>query len=306
MKKIIILVLLMLMLASSVSASPQPSLWAKDEVKAAISLGLVPKELQSNYKSPITRIEFVQLLAKLANKWSPNKKPAPNLGEIKFLDTNDENVLYFAALGIVEGDGKGSFMPNNLLQRQEAAKILYKTADNFTLITTEDSMTTTNYRGYASYEMPHSFKDSSQLRSWSRDYVNWTYRKGIMEGVSDNKFAPEESYTREQAIVTTLRLYYSYGRVDKISTIPPVDYYPIYKDREMKVISYWIDSTLKFHNVDEVEFNPDNDIQTPDEVQSLCKIIAEESGGYRLYSADDEKLSNTYEKHILQIDKTGY
>ena len=167
-------------------------------------------------------------------------------------------------------------------------------------------MITTIYRGYSSHEMPHSFKDSSQLRSWSRDYVNWCYRHGIMEGVGDNKFAPEESYTREQAIVTTLRLYYSYGMVDKISTIPPVDYYPIYKDREMKVISYWIDSTLKFHNVDEVEFNPDNDIQTPDEVQSLCKIIAEESGGYRLYSADDEKLSNTYEKHILQIDKTGY
>ena len=244
----------MLMLASSVSASPQPSLWAKDEVKAAISLGLVPKELQSNYKSPITRIEFVQLLAKLANKWSPNKKTAPNLGETKFLDTNDENVLYFAALGIVEGDGKGSFMPNNLLQRQEAAKILYKTADNFTLITTEDSMTTTNYRGYASYEMPHSFKDSSQLRSWSRDYVNWTYRKGIMEGVSDNKFAPEESYTREQAILTALRLYYSYGMVDKISTIPPVDYYPVYKDREMKVVSYWIDSTLAEHSVDELGY----------------------------------------------------
>lgn len=101
LKKIISLVLVMLMIASSASASSQPSAWASDEVETAISLGLVPKALQSNYKSPITRIEFVQLLERVANKWSPNKKPTPNLGATKFLDTKDENVLYFAALGIV-------------------------------------------------------------------------------------------------------------------------------------------------------------------------------------------------------------
>lgn len=378
----------MLMLATSVSASSQPSLWAKDEVSTAISLGLVPKELQSNYKSPITRIEFVQLLAKLANKWSPEKKLAPNSEEVKFLDTNDENILYFASLGIVEGDGKGHFMPNDLLQRQQAAKILYKTADNFTMITTEDSMITTIYRGYTSYEMPHSFKDSSQLRSWSREYVNWCYRHGIMEGVGDNEFAPEESYTREQAIVTALRLYYSYGMADKIGTIPPVDYYPVYKDKQMKVVSYWIDSTLTMHSVEELGYISLNqnyafvydkvevdetyghvinkegtqlladlygsdgyfskgivegdlielytqsnqsdseniptyfvidmsdgevyenktlkDILPPAENQTLCKIASEETGGYALYNADGEKLSNTYQNALEQIDKTHF
>lgn len=252
MKKTITLLLVMIMLTSSVSASSQPSLWASDEVKTAISLGLVPKDLQNNYKAPIKRIEFVHLLAKLANRWATNKEVTPNSRDNMFLDTDDKNVLYFASLGIVEGDGEGYFMPKDLLQRQEAAKILYKTADNFTLITTEDTMNTTIYRGYASHEMPHSFKDSSLLRSWSREYVNWCYRHGIMEGVSDNKFAPEESYTREQAIVTTLRLYYAYGMADKISTIPPVDYYPVYEDATMKVVSYWIDSTLTKHSVEEL------------------------------------------------------
>ncbi|MDY0236568.1 MAG: S-layer homology domain-containing protein [Gudongella sp.] len=251
-KKIVTLVLVIIMLTSSASASSQTSLWATEDVKTAISLGLVPKDLQNNYKTPITRIEFVQLLAKLTNIWAPNEKLGPNLVNNMFLDTNDENVLYFASLGIVEGDGKGSFMPKDLLQRQQAAKILYKTADNFTLITTEDTMNTTIYRGYASYEMPHSFQDSSLLRSWSREYVNWCYRHGIMEGVSDNKFAPEQTYTREQAIVTTLRLYYSYGMADKISTIPPVDYYPVYDDTTMTIVSYWIDSTLTKHSVDKL------------------------------------------------------
>ncbi len=293
------------MLTSPVSASSQPSLWARDEVETAISLDLVPKDLQSNYKAPITRIEFVQLLERVANKWSPNKKPAPNLGETKFLDTNDENVLYFAALGIVEGDGKGSFMPNDLLQRQEAAKILYKAADRFTMVPAEDIMISTIYRGYSSHEMPHSFKDSWLLRSWSREYVNWTYRKGIMQGVSDSRFAPEESYTREQAILTALRLYYVNGS-GQLITIPPVDYYPIYKDIEMKVVTSWIDSTLRIHNLDEVDFTPSDDMQNPDEDESLCKIVAEESGCYGLYSEDDEKLSSTYEKPILQIDKNHF
>ncbi|HZJ98829.1 MAG TPA: S-layer homology domain-containing protein [Tissierellaceae bacterium] len=388
MKKILALLLVMLMLASSVSASPQPSPWADEEVKTAISLGLVPKDLQNNYKTPITRIEFVQLLAKLANKWSPERKLSPNSEEVKFLDTDDENILYFASLGIVEGDGEGHFMPKDLLQRQEAAKILYKTADNFTLITTEDTRNTTIHRGYSSHEMPHSFKDSSLLRSWSRDYVNWTYRKGIMEGVSDNRFAPEETYTREQAIVTSLRLYYSYGMVDKISTIPPVDYYPVYKDKQMDLASYWIDSTLTEHSVEEFghisldenyAFVYDNigvgvtyghvinkegrklltdlygsngyfskglvegylielhtrdeerdsdsiplyfvidmrdgevyenkslkDILLPVEDQSPCKIVSEETGSYALYSADGEKLSNTYQNALKQIDETHF
>lgn len=250
MRKFVILILCMIMLTSTVSASSQPSLWAAKEVSTAISLGLVPKELQSNYTVPITRIEFVQLIMKLANIWAPEgtaervAKFALNLPRDMFSDTEDVNVLYCASLGIVEGDGKGYFMPKELLQRQQAAKILYKAADNFTALTTEDKLHTTIYRGYASYEMPHSFQDSSLLRSWSRMYVNWCYRYGIMEGIEDHKFAPEQAYTREQAILTTLRLYYAYGMADKLSTIPPVDYYPIYGDKTMANVSYWIDSTL--------------------------------------------------------------
>ncbi|NMA49782.1 MAG: S-layer homology domain-containing protein, partial [Tissierellia bacterium] len=311
MKKFVSFLLIMLMITSSASASSQPSSWARDEVKTAISLGLVPKDLQNNYNAPITRIEFTQLIMQLVNTWTSKglteeiTKRIPNLENNMFLDTDAESVRYLATLGIVEGDGKGFFMPKDLLQRQQAAKILYKTADRFTMVPAEDIMISTIYRGYSSHEMPHSFKDSWLLRNWSREYVNWTYRHGIMEGVNDNRFAPEESYTREQAILTALRLYYVNG-TGQLSTIPPVDYYPIYKDIEMKVVTSWIDSTLRIHNLDDVNFTPDNEIQPPDEDESLCTIVTEESGGYGLYSAYDEKLSSTYEKPIIQIDKNHF
>ena len=167
------------MITSSASASSQPSSWARDEVKTAISLGLVPKDLQNNYNAPITRIEFTQLIMQLVNTWTSKglteeiTKRIPNLENNMFLDTDAESVRYLATLGIVEGDGKGYFMPKDLLQRQQAAKILYKTADRFTMVPAEDIMISTIYRGYSSHEMPHSFKDSLHILCSNYEVANY-------------------------------------------------------------------------------------------------------------------------------------
>ena len=55
--------------------------------------------------------------------------------------------------------------------------------------------------------MPHVFADGADIQAWARNDVYWAYNSGVMNGVSGNRFAPNNSYTHEQSIATMLRLY---------------------------------------------------------------------------------------------------
>ena len=43
--------------------------------------------------------------------------------------------------------------------------------------------------------------------NWAVDAVGQMQATGVMNGVGENTFAPDEDYTREQSIVTIMRLY---------------------------------------------------------------------------------------------------
>lgn len=116
----------------------------------------------------------------------------------------------------------------------------------------EDTLNSTLFRGYASYDMPHNWIDGENIRSYARSYINWCYRHNIMAGVGENAFDADGNYTREQAIITVLRLYYADGQasLNKLQNEP--DYYPIYTDNAMQKIDGWIDSSLAWHIKEEI------------------------------------------------------
>ena len=173
----------------------QPSGWAAEGVQAATAAGLVPESLQTNYDAPITRAEFCALASALYTVWEEagqvrQKTPQP----VSFTDCEDEAVLRCASMGIVNGIGGGRFDPDAPIRRQEAASMLHRLA----LLRTDAD---------TSPAMPHVFSDGADLRAWSRSDVYWAYENGIMLGTGDNGFSPNGSYTREQSILTMLRLY---------------------------------------------------------------------------------------------------
>jgi len=55
----------------------------------------------------------------------------------------------------------------------------------------------------------HIFADSSDISSWAIESVTRVYAAGIMNGIGGNKFAPQQSFTREQGIVTIMRIFNS-------------------------------------------------------------------------------------------------
>ena len=169
-----------------------PSYWAND-VERAREIGLVPDYLMSEYKEPITREEFASLIRQTLFVIDPMlSSDAPNL-QI-FSDTDSADVLFCASLGIIDGYGDGTFRPQLSIERQAAAKMLYFAANVL-----GKTIPTQNWL--------HIFADSPKISGWASGSVQWVYYAGIMEGVSHNMFDPLGTYTREQAILTVLRLF---------------------------------------------------------------------------------------------------
>jgi len=52
-----------------------------------------------------------------------------------------------------------------------------------------------------------TFADSGSVSSWASEAVGQMQATGIMNGVGNNMFSPKYPYTREQSIITVLRLY---------------------------------------------------------------------------------------------------
>lgn len=199
----------------------EPSGWAKNEVKVAIEKGLVPSELQNSYSKSITRQEFCKLSTAVMKAWS-SEFTYDTEGVAPFEDCSDKDVLNCAKLTIVSGVGNNKFAPNNPIKRQEAARMLYKTLDVATPVISEAHGKAPI--GFYSSDVPHSFNDGGEIKSWARSEINNMYRFGVMLGVSNNNYDPNGYYTREQAICTFLRLYYCFGNMEKNSL--QKDYFP--------------------------------------------------------------------------------
>ena len=165
-----------------------PSAWAVEQVNAAIAAGLVPQHLQSQFTQATTRAEFAALAVALYETATGREIT----GRMTFNDTTDINVQKMGYLGVVEGVGGGNFAPNNSLTREQAAVMLARLA---------------NAIGRPLQMQAPTFADNAEISAWARDAVGQVQAAGIMGGVGNNVFSPRGQYTREQSIVTMLRLF---------------------------------------------------------------------------------------------------
>ena len=55
--------------------------------------------------------------------------------------------------------------------------------------------------------VPAEFNDNTDISSWAIGAVGQMQAAGIMGGVGNNNFSPSGQYTREQSIITILRLF---------------------------------------------------------------------------------------------------
>ena len=163
------------------------SSWARDDISLAVYMGLVPQALQSNYTAPATRAEFAALAVALYERIN-----STITGRVNFADTADMNVEKMAYLGVVQGVGNNMFAPHRPITREAAAVFLSR------LINALDHLL---------LPQAPTFADNYAISGWAVEGVGQVQASNIMGGVGNNRFAPQSPYTREQSIITMLRIY---------------------------------------------------------------------------------------------------
>lgn len=224
MKKFLLLALSIIFIINLTPAyaADNCSDWASDYIDFADSAGIIPNELKDRYTEDITRLEFTHLaITFLSSAFELDIEDlAENANNIHFSDTNDVYVTAANYLGIISGTDDGKFLPDNNITRQEAAKILSNT---YAVITGDHSPASSYINTYIDYD---------EISDWAKPYVDNVSAWAVMNGMSDNTFAPNSTYTIEQGIVTFIRLY---EYAVKSSFLPPD---MLHKNPEIKSMLY--------------------------------------------------------------------
>ena len=166
------------------------SVWAREELARAFEEGLVPFSLTGanvDLRSSTTRAEYCALAVTLYENLR-----GEITGRVTFVDTNDVNVQKMAYIGVVQGVGNNRFDPNAPLTRAQAATMLSRLAEAL---------------GQPLPATRATFADNGDIPSWALNGVGQVQSAGIMTGVGGNRFAPRDAYTREQSIITMIRLF---------------------------------------------------------------------------------------------------
>jgi hypothetical protein len=159
--------------------SPAPNLstastWAQDSVTIAYAYDLIPSALQNTYSANATRAEFATLAVALYEVATGKEITE----RVTFSDTNDVNVEKAAAIGV--------------LTREQAAVMLARLA---------------NAAAKPLPKQAATFGDNGSISSWAVEAVGQVQAAEIMGGVGNNMFSPQGAYTKEQSIITILRLF---------------------------------------------------------------------------------------------------
>ena len=177
--------------------------WAVENIERALSVSLMDSEKNYDYKSKISRLEFCELIFNVvvqtpffAEWYEKNADDSDETFRFKekfFDDLEDSRVNFLHYIGIIYGKTEREFAPNDGLTREEAAVIIVRMIDRVI------NMETT--------EMWYDYNDVDEISDWSLNSVQKISNLGFMKGIGDNKFAPKDIYTIEQAVATVVRVF---------------------------------------------------------------------------------------------------
>ena len=160
------------------------SSWFGNDVKYVVDKSLM-NGTSTHYFDPnstTTRAQAVMILYRLAG--------SPSVSGRSFYDVSNSDWFYKAVewasqKGIVSGYGNGYFGPNDRLNRQQLATVLYRYAQF------------KKYKTVVNGDI-YSYSDGWAVSSYARDAMGWAIGKGLISGTDGNRLDPSGSATRAQ------------------------------------------------------------------------------------------------------------
>jgi len=163
--------------------------WAEASIKLAAAKGIISGYADGTFKpkSEVTRAEFAVMLARMLNLQG-------NGAALEFSDKASvgawakQGIAQAVQAGIVKGYSDGSFRPNAKISRVEMVTMI------------------ANALGFANNSKATTvFADDAEIPAWARAAVAAAVGNGLVQGVSGNKFAPNQTATRAESVVVLLR-----------------------------------------------------------------------------------------------------
>lgn len=156
--------------------------YAKDAVTWAAKEGIVKGDDNGNFlpTADITRQDFVTMLWRL--KGSVASEKALTFGDkADIKDYAQTAVAWAVENGYIKGRDNGNFDPAAKITRAEIVAILNRIAEN------------------AKAEKAADFTDIAT--HWAKDAIAWAAEAGIVNGVGNNMFAPNDNASRQDTVV---------------------------------------------------------------------------------------------------------
>ncbi len=153
--------------------------WAESYIKSLVMTEVMKGYPNGTFKpdNNITRAEFATILVN-AYKLAPKK-------DVVFVDTNghwaQDYISTIASYGIVKGYGANKFGPEDLINREQMAVMIVKTAQLKQTKAAKD------------------FNDKAKIAVWALEAVNIAASEAIINGYPDNTFKPKGLATRAEA-----------------------------------------------------------------------------------------------------------
>jgi len=177
------------------SASP----WAVAELDQAAELGFITDSIKGKMNDPITREEFAEVAVNFYEIVT-GKKAEPHPTKT-FKDTTNPEVLKAFNLGITAGAGDGTiFEPKGKLLRQQMAAMITRT-----LTACFESVTPEFIEN--DVKDVDDFKDQAGFLQYGINPAKFMAKYKITVGDGKGNFGPNDTCTREQAVMFLLRSY---------------------------------------------------------------------------------------------------
>lgn len=156
--------------------------YAKDAVAWAAKEGIVKGDDNGNFlpTADITRQDFVTMLWRLKGSVA-SEKPLTFGDKADIKDYAQTAVAWAVENGYIKGRDNGNFDPAAKITRAEIVAILNRIAEN------------------AKAEKAADFTDIAT--HWAKDAIAWAAEAGIVNGVGNNMFAPNDNASRQDTVV---------------------------------------------------------------------------------------------------------